>query len=138
VTVGKLSYQGMALPLLNVFKWTRPWSLKPLLGLSCHLLPSYPLSNPRPTPTLTYPTPCLIHVRKTMLRLLRGLQEKRGRVIQMSTARGKKVARWVSRCARNKPKQNTDQKPIVLSEDSDSEIELFDRGIPLLSWPLFC
>jgi hypothetical protein len=39
--------------------------------------------------------------------------------------KGKKAARWVSRCARNKPKENTDQKPILLSEDSDSEIERF-------------
>jgi hypothetical protein len=43
----------------------------------------------------------------------------------MSIARVRRLARWVSRCARNKPKQNTDQKPIVLSEDSDSEIERF-------------
>jgi hypothetical protein len=28
-------------------------------------------------------------------------------------------------CARNKPKPNVDQKPILLSEDSDSEIERF-------------
>jgi hypothetical protein len=38
-------------------------------------------------------------------------------------SKGKKAAHWVSRCARNKPKQNTDQKPIVLSEDLDSKIE---------------
>jgi hypothetical protein len=31
--------------------------------------------------------------------------------------------RWVSRCAHNKPKENTDQKPVLLSEDSNSEIE---------------
>jgi hypothetical protein len=40
-------------------------------------------------------------------------------------SRGKKNARWISRCARNKPKQNPDQKPIVLSEDSESEVEHF-------------
>jgi hypothetical protein len=43
----------------------------------------------------------------------------------MLNSKGKKVARWVSRCARNKPKKNTDQNPIVLNEDSDSEIECF-------------
>jgi hypothetical protein len=32
--------------------------------------------------------------------------------------KGKKVAHWVSWCARNKPKENTDQKPILLSEVS--------------------
>jgi hypothetical protein len=39
--------------------------------------------------------------------------------------RGKKNARLISRLARNKPKQNIDQNPIVLSEDSDSDIERF-------------
>jgi hypothetical protein len=37
----------------------------------------------------------------------------------------KKNARLISRLSRNKPKQNIDQKPIVLSEDSDSNIEHF-------------
>jgi hypothetical protein len=39
--------------------------------------------------------------------------------------KGKRVVHWVSRCARNKPKPCADQKMIVLSEDSDSEIERF-------------
>jgi hypothetical protein len=39
--------------------------------------------------------------------------------------KGKKTTRWVSRCARNKPKENTDQKTIMLSEDSNSKIERF-------------
>jgi hypothetical protein len=40
-------------------------------------------------------------------------------------ARGKKNARLISRMARNKPKPSVEQKPIVLSEDSDSDIECF-------------
>jgi hypothetical protein len=39
--------------------------------------------------------------------------------------KGKRVMRWVSRCAQNKPKENADQNPIELSEDSDLEIERF-------------
>jgi hypothetical protein len=39
--------------------------------------------------------------------------------------KGKKNARLISRLARNKPKPNIDQKPIVLSEDSDSDIRRF-------------
>jgi hypothetical protein len=39
--------------------------------------------------------------------------------------KGKKNARLISRLARNKPKPNAEQKPIVLSEDSDSDIERF-------------
>ena len=40
-------------------------------------------------------------------------------------AKGKKNARMISRMARNKPKPTAEQKPIVLSEDSDSDIERF-------------
>jgi hypothetical protein len=40
-------------------------------------------------------------------------------------SKGKKNARLISRLARNKPKQNINQKPIVLSEDSDSDIDHF-------------
>jgi hypothetical protein len=39
--------------------------------------------------------------------------------------KGKKNAWLISRMARNKPKPTTEQKPIILSEDSDSDIERF-------------
>jgi hypothetical protein len=39
--------------------------------------------------------------------------------------KGKKNARLISRLARNKPKPSVEQKPIVLSEDSDSDVERF-------------
>jgi hypothetical protein len=39
--------------------------------------------------------------------------------------KGKKIARLISRLARNKPKPSVDQKPIVLSEDSDSNVKHF-------------
>jgi hypothetical protein len=39
--------------------------------------------------------------------------------------KGKRNARLISRMARNKPKPSAEQKPIVLSEDSDSDIECF-------------
>jgi hypothetical protein len=39
--------------------------------------------------------------------------------------KGKKNAQLISRMARNKPKPSVEQKPIVLSEDSDSDIERF-------------
>jgi hypothetical protein len=42
--------------------------------------------------------------------------------------KGKKNARLISRLARNKPKPKVDQKAIVLSEDSDSDIECFLAG----------
>jgi hypothetical protein len=46
-------------------------------------------------------------------------------------SKGKKNARLISRLAQNKPKTNTDQNPIVLSEDSDSDIKrLIDSEYP--------
>jgi hypothetical protein len=39
--------------------------------------------------------------------------------------KGKNNARLILRLARNKPKTNANQKPIVLSEDSNSDIERF-------------
>jgi hypothetical protein len=42
-----------------------------------------------------------------------------------TNAKGKKNARLISRMARNKPKPPVETNPIVLSEDSDSEVEHF-------------
>jgi hypothetical protein len=50
---------------------------------------------------------------------------KKGKSDTTVNSKGKKHARWISICARNKPKPNVDQKPIVLSEDSESDIEHF-------------
>jgi len=43
-------------------------------------------------------------------------------------SKGKNNAQLISRLAQNKHKPNVDQKPIVLSEDSDSDIERFLAG----------
>jgi hypothetical protein len=42
-----------------------------------------------------------------------------------TNAKGKKNARLISRMARNKPKPHVEPNPIMLSEDSDSEVERF-------------
>jgi hypothetical protein len=42
-----------------------------------------------------------------------------------ANAKGKKNARLISRIARNKSKPSVESKPIILSEDSDSDIEYF-------------
>jgi hypothetical protein len=65
--------------------------------------------------------PCAKDNTKTIKRPVR----KKGKGDISINSKGKKNARWISRCARNKPKQSTDQKPIVLSEDSDSDIKRF-------------
>ena len=51
--------------------------------------------------------------------------KKKGKGNNDINCKGKKATHWVSRCAHNKPKENIDQQPIMLSEDSDSEIEWF-------------
>jgi hypothetical protein len=50
---------------------------------------------------------------------------KKGRGDNVVNSKGKKNARLISRFAQNKPKQNIDQNPIVLSEDADFNIERF-------------
>jgi hypothetical protein len=42
-----------------------------------------------------------------------------------ANAKGKKNARIISRMARNRPKPFAESKPIILSEDSDSDVERF-------------
>ena len=42
-----------------------------------------------------------------------------------ANAKGKRNARLISRMARNKPKTSVESNPIILSEDSDSNIERF-------------
>jgi hypothetical protein len=84
-----------------------------------------PVVEPSTCPNIdlpdTMPDPCL----KVSVKPVNMTVRKKGKGNIDVNNKGKKVARWVSSCARNKPKQNTDQKPIVLSEDSDSEIERF-------------
>jgi hypothetical protein len=50
---------------------------------------------------------------------------KKGKSDTTVNNKGKKNAQLISRYARNKPKTNIDQKPIVLRKDSDSDIENF-------------
>jgi hypothetical protein len=69
----------------------------------------------------TITNPCT----KDKIEAIKKLVRKKGRCDNVVNNKGKKNARCISRCARNKPKQNVDQKPIMLSEDSDSEIERF-------------
>jgi hypothetical protein len=86
------------------------------------LLPSVePSTYPNDDLPDTLPDSCSKDSAKPVKRPAR----KKGKGNNDVNCKGKKAVHWVSRCARNKPKQNTDQKPIVLSEDSDSEIERF-------------
>jgi hypothetical protein len=86
------------------------------------LLPSVePSTYPNNNLPDTLPDSCL----KDNANPVKKSAKKKGKVNNDVNCKGKKVVRWVSRCARNKSKQNIDKKLIVLSEDSDSEIERF-------------
>jgi hypothetical protein len=50
---------------------------------------------------------------------------KRAKANPTANAKGKKNTRLISRMARNKPKPSAESKPIILSEDSDSDVEHF-------------
>jgi hypothetical protein len=50
---------------------------------------------------------------------------KKAKANPTANAKGKKNARLISRMARNKPKPSAESKPIILSEDSDSDVERF-------------
>jgi hypothetical protein len=85
------------------------------------LLSLEPSTYPNPTQTDSLPDSCLKYGGKPVKRSARKKCKGNNNV----NCKRKKSVRWVSRCAHNKPKQNIDQQPILLSEDSDSEIERF-------------
>jgi hypothetical protein len=93
----------------------------PAMPLHILLPPVKPSNCPDLDLPNTMADPCAKDDTKTSKKPVR----KKGKGDTGVNSKGKKNARWISRCARNKPKKNVDQKPIVLSEDSDFEIECF-------------
>jgi hypothetical protein len=70
------------------------------------LLPSVePSTYPNDNLPDTLPDSCL----KDSAKPVKRSAKKKGKGNNDVNCKGKKAARWVSRCARNKPKQNTDQ-----------------------------
>jgi hypothetical protein len=86
------------------------------------LLPPVKPSN---CPNLDLPDTMADQCAKGNTKTVKKSVRKKGKCDTGVNSRGKKNARWISICARNKPKQNVDLKPIVLSKDEDSEIERF-------------
>ena len=93
----------------------------PTVPLHILLPPVKPLDCPDMDLPNTMADPCAKDNTKAVKRPVR----KKGKGDIVVNSKGKKNARCISRCARNKPKQSTKQKPIVLREDPDSEIEDF-------------
>jgi hypothetical protein len=86
------------------------------------LLPSVePSTYPNATQPNTLPDSCP----KDGGKPVRRSAKKKGKSNSDINCKGKKAMHWVSWCAHNKPKENTDKKPILLSEYSDSKIEQF-------------
>jgi hypothetical protein len=116
-----------------------------LVGLV--ISPPLLLSSAKPStyPNTTQPENLHDSCPKNGGKLVKKSAKKKGKGNSDINYKGKKAAHWISRCARNKPKENTDQKPILLSEDYDSEIEGFywqpNHIFPLsykLPTPTFC
>jgi hypothetical protein len=94
-----------------------PPSLMPCDPIS-NLEPStYPDSTQPDTRPDSYPKGCVKTVKKSTRKKFKGSVDV--------NYKSKRAARWVSRCARNKPKPCADKNTIVVSEDSNSEIERF-------------
>lgn len=116
----KPSCQGMALPLPSLSKWTRLW-----FGPSMPLHILLPPVKPSNCPDLDLPDTMAEPFSKDKIKTAKKPVRKKGKGDIGVNSKGKKNASWISGCVRIKPNQNVDQKPIVLSEDSDYEIECF-------------
>jgi hypothetical protein len=77
------------------------------------------LPKPLPDPPTNLPMPVTKQVE------IAKPATKKSKAKTGANSKGKKNARLISRMARNKPKPPTKSEPIVVSEDSDSEIERF-------------
>jgi hypothetical protein len=84
-----------------------------------------PPVKPSVFPDLDLPDALVNPCAKDDIEAIKNPVKKKGKSDTTVDRKGKKNARLISRLARNKPKQNIDQNPIVLSEDSDSDIERF-------------
>jgi hypothetical protein len=92
-------------------------------AMPLHIL--LPPVKPSDCPDMDLPDTMVDPCTKENIKAIKIPVRKKGKSDTIVKSRGKKNARWISRCARNKPKKNVDQKPIVLSKDSDSDIERF-------------
>jgi hypothetical protein len=84
-----------------------------------------PPVKPSDCPNLDLPDAMANPFSKDDIKAIKNPMRKKGKDDNAINSKGKKNARLISRLARNKPKPNVEQKPIVLSEDSDSDIERF-------------
>jgi hypothetical protein len=84
-----------------------------------------PPAEPSDCPDLDLPDAITHPCTKDKVKAIKKPLGKKCRTDNAFNSKGNKNARLISRLAQNKPKPNVDQKPIVLSEDSDSDIERF-------------
>jgi hypothetical protein len=98
---------------------------KTLVGPAVPLHILLPPVKPLDCPNIDLPDSIANPCTKDKTEAVKKPVRKKGKNNTTVNSRGKKNARLISRYARNKPKPNVDQKPIVLSEDLDSDIEHF-------------
>jgi hypothetical protein len=110
----------MVLLIQSPSKSTSLWLVKPRSNHPCPSMSYCPLLNPRVDPDIDLPDVIIEKaeaIKKPVSKKVKGNPTVDGK--------GKNNARLISRLARNKPKPNAEHKMIVLSEDSDSDIEHF-------------
>jgi hypothetical protein len=95
--------------------------VEPTMSPPTLLPPVKPLNCPDMDLPDTMADPCA----KDNTKAIKSPVRKKGKGDTTVSSKGKKNAQWILRCARNKPKQSTDQKPIILRKDSNSEIKRF-------------
>jgi hypothetical protein len=96
-----------------------------LVGLAVPFHILLPPAKPSYFPDIDLPDAISNPCTKDKTEAIKKPMSKKGRGDNAVNSKGKKNARLISRLAQNKPKQNIDQNPIVLSEDSESDIERF-------------
>jgi hypothetical protein len=80
------------------------------------------LPSPKPSVELAIKLP---DIGTKKAEAIKKLMRKMAKENPTANAKGKKNAQLISRMARNKPKPSVESKPIVLSEDLNSDVECF-------------
>jgi hypothetical protein len=108
----------------NGFEDTGPVQVDKPMVIETKAEPPIPLHLLLPKPSADPPVDLLDTVTKSAEAIKKPMRKNPKENLTTNT-KGKRNARLISRMARNKPKPSVESNPIILSEDSDSDIEHF-------------
>jgi hypothetical protein len=110
----------------NGFDDSNPIQVDNLVVNEIKVGPPVPFHILLPTPKPSVDPPIdLPNVGTEKAEAIKNPVRKKPKANPTANSKGKKNARLISRMPRNKPKPSADSKPIVLSEDFDSDVECF-------------